>query len=97
MFNILDQEPTVVSGKKKIESFDNSIKIDKVDFEYEEGIKVIDAASFEIPKGKKIAFVGSSGCGKGRARRCSGRKIGGNRWSRWIGLTMVCRKRFVST
>jgi subfamily B ATP-binding cassette protein MsbA len=64
VFNILDQEPTVVSGNKEIKGFDKSIKIDRVDFEYEKGIKVIDAASFEIPKGKKIAFVGSSGCGK---------------------------------
>jgi ABC-type multidrug transport system fused ATPase/permease subunit len=64
VFNILDQEPTVESGTEQIDAFNDSISINNIDFEYLENTRVISNASFKIDKGKKIAFVGSSGCGK---------------------------------
>ena len=63
VFEVLDQEPTVETGKETIESFNNAIEIKNVGFAYED-MPVIGDASFVITKSKKIAFVGSSGSGK---------------------------------
>ncbi len=63
LFNILDEEPTVQTGTKKINHFTKSIEVNNVSFAYNSEY-VLRNASFKIEKGKKIAFVGASGSGK---------------------------------
>lgn len=63
IFSILDEIPSVISGKDKISEFRDSIEIKDVEFAYTEKT-VIDKANFKIEINKKIAFVGSSGSGK---------------------------------
>ncbi|XP_069553137.1 iron-sulfur clusters transporter ABCB7, mitochondrial [Brachyistius frenatus] len=41
-----------------------TIRFEDVYFEYLEGQKVLDGVSFEVPAGKKVAVVGTSGSGK---------------------------------
>ncbi len=40
-----------------------TIRFEDVYFEYMEGQKVLNGVSFEVPAGKKVAIVGSSGSG----------------------------------
>jgi subfamily B ATP-binding cassette protein MsbA len=63
VFKIIDQKPTIQSGKNTISKFNDSIKINNVSFGYLNE-PVISNADFVIKKGKKIAFVGASGSGK---------------------------------
>ena len=63
IFGILDEKPTVESGKAPVESFDKSIESRNVNFSYE-APEVIKNASFSIDKSRKVAFVGPSGSGK---------------------------------
>lgn len=66
VFAVLDQEPTVESGKIGIAKFNNMIEFKNIKFAYEDA-PVVDDLSFSIEKGKKIAFVGPSGSGKSTA------------------------------
>ncbi len=63
IFSIIDNEPTVKSGSIKINSFRDKIKIVNVNFAYNSEL-VLKNINLEIPKGKKVAFVGASGSGK---------------------------------
>jgi len=63
ILKILDTKPTVKSGNKIINKFNDKITIDNVSFSYEK-TQVIHNVSIEIPKNSKIAFVGTSGSGK---------------------------------
>ncbi len=63
VFKVLDQRPTVESGKDEISSFDSGIEVKDLSFAYEEE-KVLINTDLSIPKTKKIAFVGPSGSGK---------------------------------
>lgn len=63
VFRILDEIPSVKTGGIKIDEFKDTIKIDNVNFAYNEK-NVLENIAFEIKKYKKIAFVGSSGSGK---------------------------------
>jgi len=63
IFSIIDKEPSVKSGSKKINSFNNKITIENLDFAYKDDL-VLNNINIEIPKGKKIALVGASGSGK---------------------------------
>jgi len=63
IFSIIDKEPTVKSGSRKVNSFNNKITIENLDFAYKDDL-VLNNINIEIPKGKKIAFVGASGSGK---------------------------------
>ncbi len=64
VLEILDQEPTVIDGKEKIETFDQSIDVKNVSFSYDNKTQVLKNVSFKINKCKKTAFVGLSGSGK---------------------------------
>ncbi|MCX7880118.1 MAG: ABC transporter ATP-binding protein/permease [Ignavibacteria bacterium] len=63
VFDILDQDYHITSGKEKIYDFRESIKFENVCFGYNHEL-VLKNISFEIQKGKKIALVGASGSGK---------------------------------
>lgn len=63
VFTVLDEIPTIKSGSEKIETFEKELKSENATFSYGEH-NVIENASFTLPKGKKIALVGSSGSGK---------------------------------
>jgi len=63
IFNILDSESKVKSGTMKFSNFNESIKVNGVSFAYEHN-EVIQNVNIEIPKSKKVAFVGASGSGK---------------------------------
>ena len=63
LFAILDYEETIKSGSIKEINFQKSIVFKSVSFSYDKN-EVIENINFELPKGRKIAFVGSSGSGK---------------------------------
>ncbi len=63
VFNILEQEIYIHSGKKQIKNFKNSIEFKNVSFGYNSEL-VLKNINFKIPKGKKVALVGASGSGK---------------------------------
>lgn len=63
VFGILDQKTTVQSGTEEVTSFEEKLELKNVSFAYNLE-PVIKGASVELAKNKKIALVGSSGCGK---------------------------------
>jgi subfamily B ATP-binding cassette protein MsbA len=63
VFGILDEIPSVQSGKVGIKDIKDKIEICDVSFAYQD-TTVLNSANFLIPKNKKIAFVGASGSGK---------------------------------
>lgn len=64
VFGILDREPTVENGTQNAPNFEQEIRVDKVQFAYQQGRSVLSDISFSIAKGRKIALVGGSGSGK---------------------------------
>lgn len=63
VFKIIDEEPTVKSGKEEISKMNNKISVENITFAYDKE-NVIQDVSFDINKTRKIAFVGPSGSGK---------------------------------
>ncbi len=63
IFNVLNSKSTVVSGEEKIDSFKDKISVKNLSFAYGD-IPILKDVSFDIEKGKKVAFVGPSGSGK---------------------------------
>ncbi len=63
IFNVLNAKSTVVSGEEKIDSFKDKISVKNLSFAYGD-IPILKDVSFDIEKGKKVAFVGPSGSGK---------------------------------
>lgn len=63
IFEVLDKEPTVKDGTLEIDEFRDKIEVKNVYFAYTDKY-VLEDVSLEIPRGKKIAFVGGSGSGK---------------------------------
>jgi subfamily B ATP-binding cassette protein MsbA len=63
---ILDtsNKPYLPDGSWELEEFSDAIEVKNVVFGYEPDQKVIKDVSFEIPRGKTVAIVGSSGSGK---------------------------------
>ena len=53
-----------VFGENTIENYSGKITFKNVSFQYDNGQKVLDKASFEILPKETVAFVGESGCGK---------------------------------
>jgi subfamily B ATP-binding cassette protein MsbA len=66
VFKLLDAKTTIVSGKEKVKDFTGKLKLNNISFAYGDNL-VLNDVNIEIPKGKKIAFVGSSGSGKSTA------------------------------
>lgn len=64
VFDILDTQPTVIDGDKHNNGLNSQIKVSNVSFAYEKDKEVLRDCSILIPKGQKIALVGSSGSGK---------------------------------
>lgn len=63
IFDILDKEQTVQDGGRELAGFNEKIEVKNISFAYGEHC-VLENISLEIPKGKKVAFVGGSGSGK---------------------------------
>lgn len=62
---ILDSEREQENGHyQELEKIDGDIELKHVTFRYGNRKPVLNDLSFEIPKGKKVALVGSSGSGK---------------------------------
>ncbi|MBN2788871.1 MAG: ABC transporter ATP-binding protein [Candidatus Delongbacteria bacterium] len=66
VFLIVDMDPEVKDHERSISKseFNSSIKFENIGFSYNVDKKVLDDVSFELPKGKTFALVGSSGSGK---------------------------------
>jgi ATP-binding cassette subfamily B (MDR/TAP) protein 7 len=68
MFTLLGVEPRIQNKINApylaIDRSNANIQFKDVSFQYESGKTIFDKLSFEIPVGKKIAFVGGSGSGK---------------------------------
>ena len=65
IFDLIDVKEEVDDGKKKFEGeIQGNIDIEKVDFSYTCDKKLIQNFNLSVEKGKKIAIVGPTGCGK---------------------------------
>lgn len=59
------QMPSVREGTKALNRLQDGIVFEDVDFSYDgQSGKALDGVSFEIPAGRRVAFVGRSGSGK---------------------------------
>lgn len=66
IFEILDEQPTVIELPQSIEmlEFKNEIKFENITFAYEPGKQVLTDINFAVKKGETVALVGPSGSGK---------------------------------
>ena len=66
VFTVLDVEPAIVdaTGAVDLVAKEFSINIKDAEFFYNDGTKALDGLSIEVPHGKTVAIVGSSGAGK---------------------------------
>lgn len=60
----IEKEQSLCEPKFKIKNVDGDIDIENVTFRYGSRSPVLKDISIKIPKGKKVALVGESGCGK---------------------------------
>ncbi|TVQ47553.1 MAG: ABC transporter ATP-binding protein [Gloeocapsa sp. DLM2.Bin57] len=66
VLDLLDTPLTIHSGSQSlpVETVKGEIKLINLSFAYQPGLKVLDNISLEIPAGKTIGIVGSTGSGK---------------------------------
>ncbi|MDD3371386.1 MAG: ABC transporter transmembrane domain-containing protein [Alphaproteobacteria bacterium] len=66
VFSVLDVTPSIADAPKAKEfvSDDYTVELDNVVFSYPDGTRALDHLSIEVPHGKTVAIVGSSGAGK---------------------------------
>lgn len=64
VFKVLDAKSSIVSGTEKNVKFNEKMEISNVDFAYTEEKQILHNCNVTVGKGRKIAFVGSSGSGK---------------------------------
>ncbi|AMD95096.1 ABC transporter ATP-binding protein [Leptotrichia sp. oral taxon 847] len=67
VFEILEEEPKIVSNENKVsfEYFSDSIVFENVDFKYKDSEeKILKNINLTVKKGETVAFVGNSGGGK---------------------------------
>merc|ERR1719189_883686 len=69
IYRIIDRVPEIDSSSnqgKKPSTLEGSIKFENIFFNYpsREDVNILQGLNIEIPKGKTVALVGSSGCGK---------------------------------
>jgi len=71
LFEVLDAEPAIVNGQRRISSFSDAIRFEDVCFRYNkeqtDAPNILDHVSFEIKKGEMVALIGQSGSGKSTA------------------------------
>lgn len=63
VFNAMDTEPESNTGKDR-SSIAGDVELKNVSFGYEADKRILHDISLHAPKGKKVAFVGSTGAGK---------------------------------
>ena len=64
MVELRSAQPTVKDDGEAACPPGGTVSFKGVSFEYDNGRKVFDGVSFDVPKGKTVALVGPSGCGK---------------------------------
>ncbi len=64
IMNLLDTEPTIVSGQTALPKARGEVRFENVTFAYSNGMPVVHDTSLTIPAGKTVAFVGATGSGK---------------------------------
>jgi len=71
MFSILSREPEImdVAGAAPLKVSSGDIRFENVSFAYEPERRILKGVSFEVPAGKTVAVVGSSGAGKSTISR----------------------------
>ena len=62
--NLKNTQPTINSGNKKLDNFNEKIEISDLNFEYVKNFPVLNNISLDIKKGETSAIVGSTGSGK---------------------------------
>ena len=62
--NLKNTQPTINSGVKKLDNFNEKIEIYDLNFEYVKNFPVLNNISIDIKKGETSAIVGSTGSGK---------------------------------
>ncbi|MFQ5763551.1 MAG: ABC transporter ATP-binding protein [Rhodospirillales bacterium] len=66
LFRLLDWEPAITEkpGAVALKSVKGHVQLDDVRFSYVPGKPALDGVTLEVPAGKRVALVGSSGAGK---------------------------------
>ena len=65
IFELIDEPPEVSdSGNSSLDNPKGEVSFNNVSFSYDKNKKLIEGFDFFAPSGKKIAVVGSTGCGK---------------------------------
>ena len=62
--NLKNTQPTINSGGRKLDDFNEKIEISNLNFEYVKNFPVLNNISIDIKKGETSAIVGSTGSGK---------------------------------
>ena len=66
LHNLIEEEPQVpdVDNASTLKDVEGNIRLENVDFSYIEDKKIIKDFSLDVERGKRIAIVGPTGCGK---------------------------------